>query len=124
LFGGEAMSVIQFPIDEKARLEILNKIIAKRKKRKVFRTSYTEYFSVNIPGLYEIKCTLESVNDTLKYVTDGLYMIAVELKDTREQIEKIVEFDKVLKDYIFFQKKFMVFCIVFLLTFFMLLKLG
>ena len=118
------MSVIQFPIDEKARLEILNKIIAKRKKRKVFRASYTEYFSVNIPGLYEIKCTLESVNDTLKYVTDGLYMIAVELKDTREQIEKIVEFDKTLKDYISFQKRFMFFCIVFLLTFFMLLKLG
>jgi hypothetical protein len=40
-------------------------------------------------GINDIVYCLEELNDTLKYVTDGLYAISVEVNETNQRIDDI-----------------------------------
>ena len=79
------MSIIQFPQDQKSRIEISVKA-AKRKRKKTFPQ---QVYAIHIPSLTGIKDNIEHLNDTMKYVTDCLYSISMELKETKEQITEI-----------------------------------
>jgi len=77
-------SIIQFPNDKKTRLEITTK----RKKQKVPLPQQPQQqipvVKVYIHDLPEIIEHIKSLSDTMKYVTDGLYAITLELKETKD----------------------------------------
>lgn len=79
-------TIIQFPYDKKTRLRIENQIqISKREKQ-----AKTEPPNPMVRIHSDIRDNLADLNDTVKYVTDGLYSIAVELKDIRELLKLVI----------------------------------
>jgi len=79
------MTIIQFPHDQKSRQEIIYK--ASKRKRKNVVIQQQQIYTFHIPSLSGIKDNIESLNDTMKYVTDGLYAIALEIKEIKDLLK-------------------------------------
>jgi endonuclease IV len=71
--------IIRFP-------KIIHADISSKKIPKIDTTTANR--STN-NGINDIVYCLEELNDTLKYVTDGLYAISVEVNETNKRIDDI-----------------------------------
>jgi len=74
------MSILKFPITELSRQRLHNVKILSQKQT----TQKVQYTPVYIHGMVDIYEQFKDLNDTLKYVTDGLYAIAIEIKEIKD----------------------------------------
>ena len=71
-------TIIKFPLTDNSRQRLNNrKVESQDSKQKIV------YTPVYVYGLSDVKNKLDDINDTLKYVTDGLYSIALELRELK-----------------------------------------
>jgi len=79
------MAVIQFPVTDNSRQRLHNAKLLGQQSQKNQKVVYTPVY---VHGLLDICEQIKDLNDTMKYVTDGLYAIALEVKEVQDQIAK------------------------------------
>ena len=73
-------TIIKFPQTDNSRQRLNNRKVESQDSKEEKKVLFTPVY---VHGLSETKNKLDDINDTLKYVTDGLYTIALELREIR-----------------------------------------
>ena len=74
-------TILKFPITELSKQRLHNLKIKKAQNTQTQQK--IQYTPVYLHGMVDIYEQFKDLNDTLKYVTDGLYAIAIEIKEIK-----------------------------------------